>query len=308
MTGRQNPYRADSTDHETYRMSNVSAGQSAGDRPSWAERGAFDPFADPSEETVVGAPLVEPPEVAAQRRAATASAAVSAAGGSSASAFDSTSDSTGAGDSTGASDSTGATRASGPNAGGDEPESLLPGVGTLAVDDDDDRKRLEWSASTDLGLLVLRLVVGGTVGAHGLQHLFGLLNGMGIDKFTTFVDGLGFKYPQVLAYVTGWTEVVGGGFLLLGMLTPLAAAGVLGVLANVVVLKWNTGFFLGPNGGYEFELALAAGAFALMFAGPGRVAMDNGRAWHRRPAIGATIGLVLAVAGVIVAQVVFRTH
>lgn len=162
-----------------------------------------------------------------------------------------------------------------------------------AFTEEDDRKPYGWHGGLDLGLLVLRIVVGGVVGVHGLQKIFGSFGGPGIDGFAKFLAGQGFRYTTELAYLTGWTEIVGGGFLILGLLTPLAAAGVLGVLANAVYLKYGNGFFAQSNG-VEFELTLAGAAFALMFTGAGRFAMDIGRGWSRRAGIGGIVGLILA--------------
>lgn len=157
----------------------------------------------------------------------------------------------------------------------------------------------------DFGLLVLRLVVGGTFIAHSLQHLFGMFHGIGLDKFQAFVRASGYVDPNILAWVAGGTELVGGTLLVLGLFTPLAAAALLGLLANVVVLKWPLGFF---EPGFELELALGAGAFAVLFAGPGRVALDRPTPWHRRPVLNAWLFLVLGAAVAVVFLFVLRNH
>ena len=136
-------------------------------------------------------------------------------------------------------------------------------------DDDpfeDERKKFRWTAGPDLGLLGLRAVLGGIFVLHGLQKVFGLFGGPGINGFAQSLEKMGYRESVVLAWVTGITELAGGGLLVLGLFTPLAAAGVLGVMANVIALKYKGGFF-GPNG-VELELALAGMAFAALFAGP----------------------------------------
>ncbi len=78
------------------------------------------------------------------------------------------------------------------------------------------------------------------------------------------------------------------------------------VLANVIVLKWKLGFY--PPFGYELELVLAAGAFGLLFAGPGRVAFDRPTPWHRRPVLSGFIFLVIGGAVAVVFLLVLRKH
>lgn len=170
---------------------------------------------------------------------------------------------------------------------------------------EDRRRRAPLHGGASFGLLVLRLVLGGTLLAHGLQHLFGLFDGIGYHRFVGFVRAAGYVDPTTLAYVAGGVEVVGGALLVLGLFTPLAAAAVLAQLANVIVLKWKLGFFL-P--GYEFELILSAAAFALLFAGPGKVALDRPLPWYRRPVLNGWLFLVIGAAAAVVFLFVLRNH
>lgn len=171
--------------------------------------------------------------------------------------------------------------------------SILPS--STRTDDEDYGGPAMWHLGADIGLLVLRLVVGFVVGAHGLQHVFGTFGGPGITGFAQFLAGKGFTNTTVLAYLTGWTEIVGGGLLIIGLVTPLAAAGVLAVLAGAVYTKVGGGLFA-TNGGYELELVLAACGFALMFSGPGRLAMDVGRGYWRKAGTSGFVSLIIAAA------------
>ncbi|MFD4674700.1 DoxX family protein [Lentzea sp. NPDC058450] len=174
-------------------------------------------------------------------------------------------------------------------------------------DDDlfaDDRKKFGWTAGPDLGLLGLRAVLGGIFLLHGLQKVFGLFGGPGINGFAQSLEKMGYREPTVLAWVTGVTELAGGGLIVLGLFTPLAAAGLLAVMANVIALKYKGGFF-GPNG-VELELALAGMAFTALFAGPGRAALDYNRSWFRHPLAAGFIALVIGAGGAAVTFFVFR--
>ncbi|WP_447003905.1 DoxX family protein [Saccharothrix isguenensis] len=170
--------------------------------------------------------------------------------------------------------------------------------------EDDERKPFGWTASPDIGLLVLRLVLGGAFVMHGSQKVFGLFGGPGIDGFTATLQSIGFREPRILAWVTGVTELGGGVLLALGLFTPLAAAGVLGVMINVLALKYKGGFFA-PNG-VELEAAYAAMAFGLLFAGPGRASVDNNRSWFRHPLLSGFICLVVAAGATAATLYVFR--
>ncbi|XVS63304.1 DoxX family protein [Actinosynnema sp. CA-299493] len=170
--------------------------------------------------------------------------------------------------------------------------------------DEDERKPFGWTAGADIGLLVLRLALGGAFVVHGLQKVFGLFGGPGIDGFTRYLQSAGFREARILAWVTGVTELGGGVLLVLGLFTPLAAAGVLGVMANVIALKYRGGFFA-PNG-VELEAAYAAMAFAALFAGPGRAALDYNRGWFRHPLLSGFICLVIAAGATAATLYVFR--
>jgi len=191
------------------------------------------------------------------------------------------------------------------NSGGDRTAILRTGSVRQGGDRANKRERLSWHGGLDLGLLVLRIVVGGTFAAHGLQHLFGWWGGPGVTRFAKTLTDLGYQHGMAFAYVTGWTEVVGGLFLVLGLLTPLAAAGVLGVIVNAIIAAKGPHGLFGANG-FEYELTLAAGAFALLFTGCGRVGLDNGRRWFRFPPAFGFLGLLVAAAASLVVLLVFR--
>ncbi|GGP00534.1 DoxX family protein [Wenjunlia tyrosinilytica] len=123
----------------------------------------------------------------------------------------------------------------------------------------------------DAGLLVLRLVLGLTIAAHGSQKLFGWFDGGGIDGTGQFFSSLGYPSGRTMAVIAGLSESLGGLGLVLGLLTPLAGAAVAGTMINVVWIEKGHGLV----GGYEFPLLILAGAAALALAGPGRFAVDR---------------------------------
>lgn len=129
--------------------------------------------------------------------------------------------------------------------------------------------------AADVGLLVLRLVLATSFVGHGAQKVFGAFGGSGIDGFASgTLAGYGFRFPEVLAWVTGLTELLGGLLVALGLLTPLAATGLLAIMVNTVLLKFSNGFFFQLPGGFEVDFVLGGLAAGLVLTGPGRLALD----------------------------------
>lgn len=156
-------------------------------------------------------------------------------------------------------------------------------------------------AAADIGLLVLRIFFGGLLFVHGAQKLFGWFDGMGWDATTSGFDQMGYNPGKFFGTLAGLSEMVGGGLLVLGLLTPLAAAIALGTMINAINATWHSGLFGGAEGpGYEMGLLFAVAAAALAFTGPGRYSLDYGRPWQRQGVVWGTGAVVLAVvAGVV---------
>lgn len=132
--------------------------------------------------------------------------------------------------------------------------------------------------NTDIGLLLLRLALGAIFIAHGLQKALGLFGGPGPEGVIGMVGGMGFKPAAVWAWLLIAAELGGGAGLVLGLLTPLCALGIIvSQLVAVFMVHGPHGFFMNSGGqipGFEFNLALLGGLFCLLFTGPGRVSLD----------------------------------
>lgn len=157
---------------------------------------------------------------------------------------------------------------------------------------DDERPSPNWHAGADFGLLVLRLVVGALFIAHGLQKLFGWLQGDGITGTAELLTDFGYSKATALAWLTGLSELAGGTLLVLGLFTPVGAAAILGVMINVIAVKFDRAVFAG---GIELEAVYAAAALALLFAGPGRVSLDRPTPWYRHAGAFGVVFLLVAV-------------
>ena len=153
---------------------------------------------------------------------------------------------------------------------------------------------------TDLALLVLRLVVGGLVAAHGAQNLFGAFGGGGLGGNATFLSGLGLRPARLWALLAGLTEFGGGALVLLGLLYPLAPVGVLAVMAMAVAtVHWGKPIWA-DAGGAELPLAYATAAIVLLLTGPGAYAVDRALGldlgWLAAPALAAAaLGVAVAL-------------
>ena len=151
-----------------------------------------------------------------------------------------------------------------------------------------------------LGLLILRAGLGAVFVAHGLQKLFGWWGGQGLNGFKNSLSEIGYQHADILTYCAAGGEIAAGVLLVLGLFTPLAAAGALAYLINSLLAGMSAQhhgkslpFFL-PNG-HEYEITLIVMAAAVILVGPGRYGFDAGRGWARRPFIGSFAALVLGI-------------
>ena len=118
-----------------------------------------------------------------------------------------------------------------------------------------------------LALVVVRLALGVIMVSHGYQKVFG-----GLHHHAQFVAGLGL--PAWLGYVSAFAEFLGGILVLAGFFTRAAA---FALLVDLIVAIWKVHWHNGLTGdhGYEFPLAAAALAFALIFFGGGAISFDH---------------------------------
>jgi putative oxidoreductase len=127
----------------------------------------------------------------------------------------------------------------------------------------------------DLALFVLRIVVGGLFAAHGAQKLFGAFGGHGIAGTGQFFEQIGLKPGERHARLAGLAEFGGGLLLIVGFLTPLGAAAIIGTMTVAILAVHGPKGWQNTSGGYEYNLVLGAVAFALAAAGPGAWSIDH---------------------------------
>jgi len=126
----------------------------------------------------------------------------------------------------------------------------------------------------DLGLLVIRLVVGLTFAAHGAQKLFGWFGGYGPKGTGGWMESIGLRPGVAMAVIAGLIEFLGGLCFAAGLITPVAGV-LLALVMLVAIAKVHTpkGFW-NSNGGYEFNLVLVAVAIGVALTGAGAWSLD----------------------------------
>jgi len=124
------------------------------------------------------------------------------------------------------------------------------------------------------GLMVLRVTVGIVMVAHGWNHVFG---GGRIPGTARWFESLGMRPGRLHAWLASLTELGAGLLLLAGLCTPLAAAGVVGVmLVAWVTNHLRNGFFIfRPGEGYEYVMTLCLVGVAIGALGAGEWSLDH---------------------------------
>jgi putative oxidoreductase len=129
------------------------------------------------------------------------------------------------------------------------------------------------------GLLLIRLVFGLSLAAHGSQKLFGWFGGGGPRTTAGFFEKLDFRRPLAMAVLAGLSEFGGGLLFAAGLLMPLAAFLIAVVMVNAIAtVHWSKGFWV-TGGGYEYNLAILTAGIGVAATGPGRFSLDNALGW-----------------------------
>lgn len=154
----------------------------------------------------------------------------------------------------------------------------------------------------DLGLLLLRVVLGLLAMGYGAQGLFGWFRGGGWEGATRFLARHGYPAPRVTAAATAVVQMAAGAGLVAGVLTPLMIAALVGVTVNAVALCRRRGLWA-LDGGYEYPLVALAALTALALSGPGAYSIDALTRWA---VTGAAPGVAALLVGAAAGAAVLR--
>ena len=155
------------------------------------------------------------------------------------------------------------------------------------------------------GLLVLRLVFGLVMAAHGAQKLFGWFGGYGLNGTGGFFETLGFRPGRLFAFAAGASELTGGLLTAAGFLGPIGPALMLApMIVAAVTVHWH-GLFATKNG-IELPLLYAVAAIALALTGPGPLSLDALLGITTSLAVNASVLALAALGGL--ANLALRRH
>lgn len=150
----------------------------------------------------------------------------------------------------------------------------------------------------DLGLLAIRLFFGLAMAYHGYNKVFG---GGGLKGTAGWFASMGMKWPALQAQVAAGTEIGAGLLFAAGLATPLAAAGLIGLMVVAIwTVHLKNGFFIfKPGQGWEYCASIAVAAFGVGAIGAGEWSIDHALEWDVHDWRGALIAGVVGVGGAI---------
>lgn len=106
-----------------------------------------------------------------------------------------------------------------------------------------------------ISLLLIRIMLGITMALHGIQKF------MNLSDTTDFFVSLGL--PSFMPIIIALIEVVGGIFMIIGLLVPLVSLGFIAILGTAIFMLKSTSGFVN---GYELELLLIVMSIASGYA------------------------------------------
>ncbi|XRG80478.1 DoxX family protein [Rossellomorea sp. GAMAL-10_SWC] len=126
----------------------------------------------------------------------------------------------------------------------------------------------------NIGLLIIRLVIGLLFVGHGAQKLFGSFGGHGLKGTGGWFESIGMKPGVTIALFAGLAELIGGILFTLGLLTPLAGSMIAGTMVMAIIKVHGSNGLWATANGYEYNLTLLSVAIGIALIGPGKYAVD----------------------------------
>lgn len=164
---------------------------------------------------------------------------------------------------------------------------------------------LEDAMLVGAGLLIVRLILGLLMAAHGAQKLFGWFGGHGLKGTAGFFDSIGFRPGRPLAALAASAEMASGVLTALGLFGPFGPALMVSVMIVAAGVHWANGLFAMSNG-IEVPLIYGSVATALALTGPGPLSLDSvlglGSLWTPALAVAALGVCVLGGVGNLLAR------
>ena len=140
--------------------------------------------------------------------------------------------------------------------------------------------RMIFGTQNDMAGLIMRLTLGAVMLPHGLQKVFGLFGGAGLQAtLQSFTTRMGLLMPVAILVILA--ESAGALGLIFGFCTRLCALGIALVMGGAIVMvHWQHGFFMNWFGrqageGFEYHLLVIGLALALLVHGGGKWSFDQ---------------------------------
>ena len=121
-------------------------------------------------------------------------------------------------------------------------------------------------------LTLLRIYIGAMLGYHGFLRLFAPGNFAGSVAY--FVQ-VGIPFAKMSTFLFGFSELIGGLLLLIGLSTRFVSAALIVELIAVFFKVHMKNGLLVSNNGYEFVLLIAAALLVILVNGPGHLSLDK---------------------------------
>ncbi len=148
----------------------------------------------------------------------------------------------------------------------------------------------------DFGLLIIRATIGIYLIIRGVFTFFTLGGSGGLAGLESEFSA--YQWPEILAILLPSLELAAGVFLLLGLMTPVAAA--VATVATSFTALHQINVHEGSWGELGEPIVLAViltlVVIGLQFTGPGRISLDAGRSWARRPLVSSWIFVIIGIA------------
>lgn len=126
----------------------------------------------------------------------------------------------------------------------------------------------------NLGLLIIRVVIGLTFMGHGAQKLFGWFGGYGPKGTGGWMESIGIKPGVQMAIIAGLSELVGGLLFASGLLTPVGAFLIASTMVVAILKVHGQNGYWSDKGGFEYQLVLIAVVIGVALIGAGSYSVD----------------------------------
>ena len=147
----------------------------------------------------------------------------------------------------------------------------------------------------NLGMLLLRVVAGLTLAAHGYAKF---TKGNRLKGLASWFDSMGMRPGRLHARIAATTEVTAGVVLALGFLTPLAALAIVAMMTVAGYTVHREHFFI-LDDGFEYVMIIALIAVVVATIGPGDWSLDG--ALGIDDDLNGWLGLLISAGGGLVA-------